>query len=370
MKRNFALIPLIAGLCLASAAQAITVSRTSGNTPLTTDFSLPFKNHPNQVGYNNSVPDRMFLETFQMRCAQGQRPVKVQFSIDLLKLTQGPNRADNDGFAFWSGGTPLFSTHIWTAAEPTNTSKTLSYNLDTPLPAVGSTPFGGNVLFNSGAAIGPSNPGHISFSVQDDTMVRRATLQYECIGRVGDTGGNPVVITTGGVTPVGNTSGVQRKGMTLGKYTQDAITGVAAVGCQPYGNPGPNCDAYQGDTFCAEKRPVLCINKNAAFTKPAHLGLLVDAQHGWASGVIATSPAVAGSAFANAIDASNYCKAEFGAGWRVAEFHDGTGWNFTAYGDSGPQRSNGSPAQKLEERFWVHIKDQPNANCWGNPGAY
>ena len=52
--------------------------------------------------------------------------------------------------------------------------------------------------------------------------------------------------------------------------------------------------------------------------------------------------------------ANALCVNEFGPGWRVAEFHDGWGWHFQAFGGVG------NPAQK----FWVHISDQPGARCW------
>jgi hypothetical protein len=45
---------------------------------------------------------------------------------------------------------------------------------------------------------------------------------------------------------------------------------------------------------------------------------------------------------------------KFGPGWRVAEFHDGWGWHFQAYGTV--DNPNG--------RFWVDINDQPDATCW------
>jgi hypothetical protein len=52
--------------------------------------------------------------------------------------------------------------------------------------------------------------------------------------------------------------------------------------------------------------------------------------------------------------ANALCVAEFGAGWRVAEFHDGWGWNFQAFGGLG----------KPAGRFWVNIDDQPGGVCW------
>ena len=52
--------------------------------------------------------------------------------------------------------------------------------------------------------------------------------------------------------------------------------------------------------------------------------------------------------------ANQMCTTFFGAGWRMAEFHDGWGWGMSAFGNV-----------RSDTRFWVHINDQP-ANCW-NP---
>jgi hypothetical protein len=205
---------LTASAAFSAAAATTTVSRT--NEPTTAvlgDFGPAFANHPNKTGYNTNVPDRMFLDSLPVNCAAPQRLTSASFTIDLAKLTQGPNRGDNDGLAFWSNPTNLFSTHMWTAAEPPNTPKQLTYNLGA-LPGVGPGQLGSNVLINqipsSNMLAAIQASGRFSFSVQDDTMVRRATLTYNCEGgRVADTTGgvfiNPATIvpsTTGtGTSP-------------------------------------------------------------------------------------------------------------------------------------------------------------------------
>src|SRR5205823_1278208 len=51
--------------------------------------------------------------------------------------------------------------------------------------------------------------------------------------------------------------------------------------------------------------------------------------------------------------ADAYCRSALGAGWRMAEFHDGKGgWGFVARGHI-----------SSTSRFWVRINDQPG-NCW------
>jgi hypothetical protein len=86
-----------------------------------------------------------------------------------------------------------------------------------------------------------------------------------------------------------------------------------------------------------------------------------DEYNRWAGGVVATTQPIAGNTFAHSTDANAYCQSQFGPGWRAAEFHDGWGWNFQAYG--GTVSAPAVPST----RFWVHINDQPNANCWATP---
>jgi len=144
-----------------------------------------------------------------------------------------------------------------------------------------------------------------------------------------------------------------RKGMTWGKYgNSDPVSGVLRVGCHPNGNSGIICNPYQGDTACGEQLPMLC-RKSLSLSKPAsYVG------SDWSGNVIATTPPVSPSATGlnTRADANAYCAAQFGndPNWKVASFHDGGGWRFSAYGNAGIQN----------DRFWVDIIDQPNGNCW------
>jgi len=142
-----------------------------------------------------------------------------------------------------------------------------------------------------------------------------------------------------------------RKGMTWGVYPAHPVSGIATVACQ--GQPGGNCNAYQGDTSCSVPVPVLCM-KVSGLPNPA--SNTQDPQH-WSGNVIATTPAVAPASMplGSVAQVNGYCAAQFGPGWVVADFHAGSGWKFGAYGNVGqPGRS----------RFWVNIRDQPAANCW------
>jgi hypothetical protein len=138
-----------------------------------------------------------------------------------------------------------------------------------------------------------------------------------------------------------------KKGMTWIHSKSDATTGTITVGCS-------GCDAYHGDTACTDLRPVLCINKPAPpYQLP--LGLNNSDQYNrWSGGVVATTPPVAGM---NETAADSYCQKQLGPGWRAAEFHDGWGWNFQAYGGTV------SAPTVPSTRVWVYINDQNDANC-------
>lgn len=137
------------------------------------------------------------------------------------------------------------------------------------------------------------------------------------------------------------------KGMTWRFVNQDPVVGTISVGCV-------NCNAYQGDTPCTTPLPMLCIRKSGpGFPLPLPVGLNNSNQYyKWSGGVVATSNPIVPPATLVAANAA--CAAQFGTDWRVAEFHDGWGWHFQAYGGVGTSVKN----------FWVHINDQPGATCW------
>ncbi|MCP3105119.1 flagellar hook-length control protein [Myxococcus sp. K15C18031901] len=133
-----------------------------------------------------------------------------------------------------------------------------------------------------------------------------------------------------------------RTGMTWGKLSQG--NGVVLVGCS-------GCNPYQGETQCSRRLPVLCLRKEGSPAPPQ--GVSPTFYEGWARGRVALTRPVVGAELRSLADANARCVAAFGAGWRMAEFHDGDGgWGWRAFGDL--------PA---DMRFWVHINDQ-RANCW------
>ena len=140
----------------------------------------------------------------------------------------------------------------------------------------------------------------------------------------------------------------KKKGMTWELIATNVPTGTIKVGCV-----GPACDAHQGDTPCTTPLPLLCIRKSGTgFPLPVPTSVInTDKYYMWAGGIVGTTAAMVAPSTLAAADAA--CAAEFGTDWRVAEFHDGWGWHFQAYGGVG------NPKQ----RFRVHINGQP-ANCW------
>ncbi|MFI9722071.1 hypothetical protein ACIHFE_20810 [Streptomyces sp. NPDC052396] len=140
-------------------------------------------------------------------------------------------------------------------------------------------------------------------------------------------------------------------GLTWGKLA-DGPDGTVRVGTGNAGNP------YQGDTPASAVLPVLCLTVDGS---PVPDGITPGFYEGWAQGTVAASRPVRGSRLNSRAAADSVCQAQFGAGWRIAEFHDGHygpdlgstgGWSFWAYGDL--------PANT---RMWTYINDQ-NANPW------
>jgi hypothetical protein len=181
-----------------------------------------------------------------------------------------------------------------------------------------------------------------------------------------------------------------KKGMTWAKATHDDRLGIDLVSC--YGHPlvggspgGSPCNAYDGDTSCSESLPILCIKLDGslrppyAITSPGH-AMSAEFYRGWAGGHIQLTAPIQGLELTSLDTANAMCRAAFGDGYRMAEFHDsrwvpgmgsdryfgdtwpvehlrGGGWHWYAYGDI-----------RDDTRFWVSINDQ-TSNCWDRADA-
>lgn len=194
----------------------------------------------------------------------------------------------------------------------------------------------------------PSNP-HASLAI-DEVEIFNRVLQPTEIAAIRTAGNRGKCWKSGG------------KGLTWKLNSTNATTGTIDVGCG-HSNNVNECNPLTGDTMCTTQLPILCF-------KPAQLSVPInvnnsDKYHKWSGGIVATTPAVAGNSASNPdlttiAKADKYCADLFGPGWRVAEFHDGWGWYFQAYGGLG----------QPSKRFWVDINDQrstastPKATCW------
>ncbi|HNY31279.1 MAG TPA: hypothetical protein PKO15_10370 [Fibrobacteria bacterium] len=170
--------------------------------------------------------------------------------------------------------------------------------------------------------------------------------------------------------------------MTWGLRYRDTALGIDFLGCWAYGRDGSaiGCNAYEGDTPCSRALPILCVKVDGS-PRPAY-DIRYPAKDnqayygGWLEGSAALSRPVEGTTLRSWKNADKICKESLGAGWRMAEHHDGWyingmssrqyhhgfwteamkdrgGWNFYAY-------TAGLP---VAERFWVAIDDQ-KAHCW------
>jgi len=111
-------------------------------------------------------------------------------------------------------------------------------------------------------------------------------------------------------------------------------------------------DAYAGDTHCSASLPILAIMRKK-MPKPAEL--TIESQYyEWSGGSVALTRPVQGFKLTSLQEANRLVQEELGPGWEMAEFHDGWGWNFWAYGNVA-----------ADQRFWVFIDDQP-ANPWNS----
>lgn len=145
--------------------------------------------------------------------------------------------------------------------------------------------------------------------------------------------------------------GTHSLGMTWNNFSPPNLAaGYVHVSC----HGKHECNAYGGDTRCNSVHPMLCIRKDASIAAPALPPELQTVYSSWASAEVRLLPNVSGTSLTSREAADAQCAAGFGAGWRMAEHHDGWGWGFVARG-----------SVSSDDHFWVAINDQP-ANCWNS----
>ncbi|GAA5437997.1 hypothetical protein [Deinococcus aquaticus] len=118
-------------------------------------------------------------------------------------------------------------------------------------------------------------------------------------------------------------------------------------------------NAYLGDTPETAVLPMLCILPG---TLPVPAGITPDFYHGWSKSQVRLTTPVSGSVMNSQILADGICATQFGQGWRMGEFHDGSGGHsfWAVAGDPSV-----FAAFKLGTKFWTFINDQ-NANVWNS----
>ena len=138
----------------------------------------------------------------------------------------------------------------------------------------------------------------------------------------------------------------QCRGMTWVVHEQSG--GITRVGSDRKTNP------YRGDTPCNGSLPLLCLQRTNAAPPP-------NAWDSWAYGSVKATTPVRGQEINTRQRADQICAEAYGAGWRMAEFHDAqmgsgigriSGYDFWAHGNL-----------PIGVRFWVAINDQA-ANPW------
>ena len=191
--------------------------------------------------------------------------------------------------------------------------------------------------------------------------------------------------------PTANGGACQSNGMTWGWYKHDCSFTIDKLGCG--GIPAAPttsgmCNAYNGDTPCKEKRPILCVNKQQINRPPYWIDCGPAAMNGefycgWTGGFFKLTPPIQGCRLTSAKQADQFCRYYFGCHWQMAEHHDGywmsgmsttafygNTWDWTkaqtggwaAFGYSNiSNQCSASPTNS--NRFWVKINDQ-KANCW------
>jgi hypothetical protein len=115
------------------------------------------------------------------------------------------------------------------------------------------------------------------------------------------------------------------------------------------------CDPYAGDTSCSTALPLACY-KDGTSTMPASFTVSGYSESSFVGGEVKPSAPVRGDRFQTRIEADAFCAGQFGVGWRVLSYQDGSGGFISS-------NSRIAPRTKL----WIDIKDQPRGRCWDRP---
>lgn len=116
------------------------------------------------------------------------------------------------------------------------------------------------------------------------------------------------------------------------------------------------CNPFEGDRLCTAPLPMACYQPGNR--PPPGLTKLGLGDGHSSGGEVRATPPVAASIFATRGDADNFCRAQFGEGWRILEYHDGAFAAIATYSNIAPKT-----------RLWVDVSNQRYANCWDREEA-
>ncbi len=167
----------------AGSGQNRTVMRHHGAaTPTLSDFNASYQTNYVGAHYQNPADTQLFMETLPLKCPAHSRPTHARLTLQLTKA-HAMNAPGLIGF--WENGQAWLNSSIWTNAEPLGTNKTVVFDLST-VPSVGHFIAPG-VKITHNAVLGNANSlvydRDLSFSVSKHTMVRQATLSFQCSAR-------------------------------------------------------------------------------------------------------------------------------------------------------------------------------------------
>lgn len=159
--------------------------------------------------------------------------------------------------------------------------------------------------------------------------------------------------SNGGVRPLGYglTVGLANDPRRAPETVSVSCRGEPSQVDRPY-NDG--CNPQQGDTSCRTVLPVLCMKQGTVALPPNGDSSLYP---GWMGGSLAATQPVMGAILESETYASAMCEAEYGPGWRMAEYVEA--------GVNGGMQGVRSSVFGANNRLWVLSKTNP-ANCWNS----
>jgi hypothetical protein len=179
------------------------------------------------------------------------------------------------------------------------------------------------------ASASDSASSHVSLMISDDSQVDMAAISW-CV------------------------EPSQARGVTFVEHS-DKMLGedVSFLSCSSDPTQS-SCDPFSGDTLCTSALPLACF-KAGNQAKPERLKALSQGSYFNSGQVQLTSP-IAGSTFKTRLEADEFCASQFGQGWRVLQYADGTAASVVTVSQIAPRT-----------RAWVEIGDQPRGRCWDRP---